>query len=715
MKFLLVLTAFIISALPAFAGRRIGVIGAGPSGLSAAYFLKQKGYNNVTVLEKNGRVGGKCHTVVYKGRSYEMGAIMTGPSYTEVKKLSSEFNQKIIEFSKGSADAVELDPENNRLKSIPLERKAQYFLAAQEYKKLYKRYKLKISDEGFYNIDPELQIPFRTWARRYASNPAMMEEVLSHFFVSFGYGYMDQVPAAYVLKYFSPELLDSFLFGRIYMLENGYQKLWEAVARDLDVQLNFDMVSAKRIGNEWIVTSRAGKTYAFDDLILAMPLDSASWIVDIKNDLKTTLRKVQHQSYTSILVDIDMPTAGGGVITSNYQSSRNGSTVSWLYRWADKKVANFYRLGAQAKDKETVISEFKAEAKSRGWKINRIIEAIDWKYFPHFSSSALKDSPYKILEDSQSQNGLYLAGELMNFSTVEHSVAYSKDLVNRFFSGPNYYSKLTGPQKLQWLWRQVEASKYRKLPTYENFGDNSIEDLLGFLPSQILGAFTNNSDVLVRGRQKIIHKMGSTALVQFQPASNKYTAFKGIIRLSNAINPEQAVYPSFSLKIPLDLHVRSINLNIGKSFDGQMIRNNFMGEKDYNFFRHDPVYPFSNELPNVAHSAGGKLFKWIFEQAHPHPNYVPISDLSKVMNNNYQAPRRLVFVAPKEIRSLMSAHVNEDVRRVFERIPSGSVLFQVYESNGLSDKGTFIGELVTVTEFVASEFGDRRLYFRHEK
>lgn len=699
----------------AFAQRRIGIIGGGPSGLSAAYFLKQKGHNNVTVLEKNGRVGGKCFTVTYQGRSYEMGAIMSGPSYTEVKKLSAEFNQSIVDFSKGNAESVEFDPQNNTYKPMSIGKKAQYLLAAQEYKKLYNRFKLKISEEGFYNIEPDLQLPFRSWARKYASNPAMMEEVLSHFFVSFGYGYMDQVPASYVLKYFSPELLNSFILGQIHMLENGYQKLWEAVARDLDVQLNFEMVSAKRIGNVWVVTSKAGKTFTFDDLILAIPLDTASWIVDMKEELKTTLRNIQHQSYTSLLVDIQMPTHGSGLITRNYQSSKDGSTVSWLYRWADKNVVNFYRLGNQLRDKKLIIAEFQAEAKSRGWKINRIIETVEWKYFPHFSSSALKDSPHKILEDSQAQNGLYLAGEIMNFSTVEHSVEYSKDLVNRFFSGPENYNRLKSEQKLQWLWAQIEATKYIKLPTYESVGDNTFEDLVGYVPSQILGAFTNNSDVLIKGRQKIIHKMGSTALVKFLTASKNYSAFKGIIRLSNAVNPEQAVYPSFSLKIPLDLHVRSINMNIGKSFDGQMFQNKLDGVSNFNFFHHDPTRPFSNELPNFAYSKIGEIFKWIFDRAHPHPNYVPISDLSKVMKNNRQAPRRLVFIAPESIRTLMSPHRNSDVRSVFEGIPVGSVLFKVYESSGLNDPGTFIGDLVTQTEFVASEFGDRRLYFRHEK
>lgn len=50
---------------------RIGIVGAGPSGMSAAYALSQLGYNNVTVLEKHHTVGGMCESVEIEGSSLE--------------------------------------------------------------------------------------------------------------------------------------------------------------------------------------------------------------------------------------------------------------------------------------------------------------------------------------------------------------------------------------------------------------------------------------------------------------------------------------------------------------------------------------------------------------------------------------------------------------------------------------------------------------------
>lgn len=50
---------------------RIGIVGGGPSGLSAAYALAKLGYSNVTMLEKHHTVGGMCESVEIEGKNSE--------------------------------------------------------------------------------------------------------------------------------------------------------------------------------------------------------------------------------------------------------------------------------------------------------------------------------------------------------------------------------------------------------------------------------------------------------------------------------------------------------------------------------------------------------------------------------------------------------------------------------------------------------------------
>lgn len=54
--------------------KRIVIIGAGPSGVAAASRLIDNGFNNLTILEAEGRIGGRVLTVQFGEGSVEVGA-----------------------------------------------------------------------------------------------------------------------------------------------------------------------------------------------------------------------------------------------------------------------------------------------------------------------------------------------------------------------------------------------------------------------------------------------------------------------------------------------------------------------------------------------------------------------------------------------------------------------------------------------------------------
>ncbi|KAL0887933.1 hypothetical protein Bca101_011916 [Brassica carinata] len=67
-------------------GKRVAVVGAGVSGLAAAYKLKSKGLN-VTVFEADGRVGGKLRSVLHNGLIWDEGANTMTEAEPEVGSL----------------------------------------------------------------------------------------------------------------------------------------------------------------------------------------------------------------------------------------------------------------------------------------------------------------------------------------------------------------------------------------------------------------------------------------------------------------------------------------------------------------------------------------------------------------------------------------------------------------------------------------------------
>lgn len=722
MVFVLLVASSVLSQAQSNRDARIAVVGGGPAGLSAAYRLKKAGYTNVTVLERASEVGGKTETIEYQGHNYEMGAIMSGPSYTEVIELAKEMGEKIVPFAPGGASVVVADPMSAELKSMTVAAKLKFLAAAVEYHVLYFKYRRYFDQPGMSLVPAELNEPFSTWVVKNVHFHKELQELLSHSFVSFGYGYMSEIPAAYVMRYFSPRLLRSFIFGQVRMLQDGYQSLWKKIASNLKVETDFEVAEARRTNGVWSVKSKSGKQQEFDSIIWSAPLDAAARAVDLPPQLKDVFSKIDYQFYNSSLVEVEGVPRGSGVVTKNYDVKAQGGVVSWLHRWPDQTgVANFYTLSDTFMPPENVEEGLRAFAASHGFKIKTVVKSVGWKYFPHFQKAELDERAYELIEAEQGRNGLFFAGEIMNFSTVEHSAEYSRALIERFFTNegalstklPSEYPRLDAKRKLDVLWRRILTTEYSKRPGYKDLKGSLLKELGGFLPSQLSKAFNNNTDILGAGREKIIHKLGSTALLHFEPKDAGYKDFDALIRISNAVDGSGGtMYPSFSIKIPVDGEDRSINFIVGKSFDPQRIGNDFNGKPDFNFFRDDSKYPFSNELPMEPKTGFGKAFKWVFDRAHLAPNYIGVTEMTKVMTK--PAPRRFIFRAPPAIRDLMPSDHYTDEREVMSKIPVGSVLFEVYESTGLGDPGRLVGELRTTTRFVASKFGDENLYFRHE-
>ncbi|AED92001.1 Protoporphyrinogen oxidase 2, chloroplastic/mitochondrial [Arabidopsis thaliana] len=72
--------------IEAVSGKRVAVVGAGVSGLAAAYKLKSRGLN-VTVFEADGRVGGKLRSVMQNGLIWDEGANTMTEAEPEVGSL----------------------------------------------------------------------------------------------------------------------------------------------------------------------------------------------------------------------------------------------------------------------------------------------------------------------------------------------------------------------------------------------------------------------------------------------------------------------------------------------------------------------------------------------------------------------------------------------------------------------------------------------------
>jgi protoporphyrinogen oxidase len=408
------------------AALRIGIVGAGPAGLMAAEALRDKGYTNITVLERSERAGGKCSTVEYEGRSYELGAGIVADSSRVIRDLARKYDvpMETVDFSA----RVYLDIKTGQPIKKTAEQMAQLMVEVCRYYFLAMRYR-EIAKPGFKNVDKNLSVPFTVFAKQNKIEHLATE--FANYFTGFGYGFMDEVPAAYVLKYYPWDIVFAYLKRSFFKFPGGIQGLWDAIAKSHHVKFGVNVAKITR--GEGIIVTTHENAFTFDKLIVAAPLDESLRYLDASEDERSLFRRIRHydyRTYACLLKDFPKVT---GYIPANQFCSRIGEPVFWYQRYTDSNLYTFYCFGDWKMTDEEVVERIRAVVEQQGGSLEKLEMVSRWKFFPHINADYMRDGYFDKLESIQGRQDTYYVGELLNFSTVTHSASYSKDLVERFF------------------------------------------------------------------------------------------------------------------------------------------------------------------------------------------------------------------------------------------------------------------------------------------
>lgn len=278
---------------------------------------------------------------------------------------------------------------------------------------------------------------------------------------------------------------------------------------------------------------------------------------------------------------------------------------------------------------------------------------------------------------------------------------------------PDNYQTLNAREKQDILWDNTVTEMYSKLPA-DNPGVLELMKLLSW--RYLLPSFKHVSDELPLGRKKLIHTYGSVAKVRWvADGDHPYTGvFKtgavGVTRIGLARQSSSPITPGMGLKLLID-GVRSVNLHIMYRLEGQ--------GSDSNIFKHT----FTNDLPRPSFIPFD-LFTGSFAIAVKYlkkgssPLYLPPSHLSKVdrygdiiIKNNF--PEVLEFRPTEDVQ--LSSDSKIDYRKKMAGLMPGNVLYEIYAKEKRGKEGAFtkIGELILESEFVASKYGDQKLFFQH--
>lgn len=259
-------------------GKTVAVVGAGPSGLAAAYRLQQRGAK-LTVFERNDYVGGRTRSVRKNGFVFDVGALVMLPTYKNVYGLIRELGieghvhetkpklaivrdgrRHSFDYAKPIRSAVGIGllswPDKLRLlKLLPL--------MARNWGRFHYR---SIGDVAIWD-----DISTRDWCLKHLSES--IEDYVANPFIRINS--LTDTRSAPVGEWFWQ--LWAYNSPHIFQLDRGMVFYAESLARGMDVRLNTPVTRVAIDQNRALVET-AADMQCFDACVVAVPPNYAHQI-----------------------------------------------------------------------------------------------------------------------------------------------------------------------------------------------------------------------------------------------------------------------------------------------------------------------------------------------------------------------------------------------------------------------------------------------------
>jgi predicted NAD/FAD-binding protein len=414
----------------------IAVIGAGAAGLSAAFELKKRGYDRITVYDSLPRVGGKCLTQTIEGRRFEIGALIVGIQYDNILEML-----RAVGLETAPLDPIRIvDMDNMAAEVWPFHRwGVRGFLKVLRLVAACLRHHRFMRVPGFAEADAckEAACTFDECLRR--AQLEFTRSAVAPYYVCWGYGYLEEVDAVYVFK-----LLDFYLrtLGKIllpssrmrfsHFIPEGYQRLWEKIAQDFECCLGARIVSIRRDRRVTVETVEGARS--FEALILACPLRKAAQFLDADKEERALAGRIKTVDFVTLVCEVaGLPPHHLVFVKNTLTPLRRGHIISWYRRWKDRNVYVFYLMGAPGIANEHLLANARGDLAGMGARLGRIHRLDHWDYFPHVDPADIAAGYFRRWEALQGRRRTWYAGELLSFPTTEHVAAYSRSLVRRYF------------------------------------------------------------------------------------------------------------------------------------------------------------------------------------------------------------------------------------------------------------------------------------------
>ncbi|KAL2328831.1 hypothetical protein Fmac_022258 [Flemingia macrophylla] len=432
---------------------RIGIVGAGPSGLSAAYALARLGYKNITVLEKHHTVGGMCESVEIEGKIYDLGGqVLAASSAPVIFHLARETVSALEELD--SHKLAIIDPATGEYQDIKV---ADDYVSIMS---LTLEIQEKVKNRGRIGVHAVSDIA-SDLTPEYLEHRGLksVPKSVGYGYTASGYGFIQDMPYAYL-----HEFTRTSMAGKIRRFNDGYTSLWQKIAESLPLKLccNTEVLAIRRKSDGVTVNAQSlnhVKTFEFDKIIISgsfpfnygrtsrsLPstcIECETEVMDASDLEKDLFSKVETNDYYTTVLKIKglehLPV--GFYYFSEYMENPStiGNPVAMQRFYADTDIFLFWSYGNYVDVKGSTVTQLLIKTiEAMGGEVENVILQRRFMYFPHVGSQDIKDGFYEKLETKlQGSRNTYYVGGLMAFELTETNSSYAMALICKNFANSN--------------------------------------------------------------------------------------------------------------------------------------------------------------------------------------------------------------------------------------------------------------------------------------
>lgn len=377
----------------------IAIIGAGFSGLTAAYLLEKKGIQ-VTVYERETHLGGHCQTLRKKTFPVELGT--TFCFSRDIRELLHELD---VSFSERFTYRHFLDENHRKTEHLCHHDVPLLLEELERLKEILSSYRVP-EDCTDYFVTKELMIPLGDFLKNHQLK--YIREVMIPYLSSYGFGNSEELMAYYAFNILNLSTIHSFIRGdKLLFVNEGMSELIRKLGEQIsDIRYGTEIREILPLGDKVRVTT-AHEEMEFDQVLVSTMVHPEIIRDTHLNDFMNMLTS---NSYVSCAFEV----AERNIVTTYYRSNfdqKEKIQFFHAYKEKDKTVVVAFAYG---KLHETLIRDIAGDIRKAGVEIRHLIAARQWQIFPHISPMHQKEDLYRDLKAYQKTSSIHFIGSLVS-------------------------------------------------------------------------------------------------------------------------------------------------------------------------------------------------------------------------------------------------------------------------------------------------------------